>query len=55
VDTTGWLGYSAHGKEVITGSSNGVLSEAIPRGVTEWEFSKDKGIGGSISTIREKE
>jgi hypothetical protein len=55
MDTTGWLGYSAHGKEVVKGSSNGVLSEAIPRGVTEWEYLRSKGTGGSISTIREKE
>jgi hypothetical protein len=30
--TADGLGYPAHRKEVMNGSSNGVLSEAIPRG-----------------------
>jgi hypothetical protein len=55
MDTADGLGYPAHGKEVIRGLSNGVLSEAIPRGVKEWEYLRSKGTGGSISTIREKE
>ena len=42
MDTTGWLGYSAHGKEVITSLSNGVLSEAIPRGAIMGVFKKGK-------------
>jgi integrase len=32
MDTADGLGYPAHRKEVMNGSSNGVLSEAIPRG-----------------------